>query len=521
MKKGLRRTLFIGMATLSVLAVGTLSQSKDASAKSYPTVQYNRTMTSDGTERNVITTGSNALYNKAGTLRGARKIATTTTMRYLGNSDNSRNYFRAYRVARTSRGSIYYKVVSFDQKYRGWIYGGRSALEFGGGIQSTQTTRPTSLTGDEATKTYQFASPGTTNVTWQYPSWTQYKAGKVIGSTASYATDDLTIDRAVTKTREGSKFYYVRSAQHPSINGWIYSKAVKQKTGAYDVNKQVQVTFKNPATNTTVATTQWTNPLSSSKQNDDVTTAFSTDVHNVNSVLMRAIPSGYTYDVTNPSNVATLQKVLVGQSIVLNVKPTTGVNQFSLTDAVVYNNPTTIEPNQSTVSSVRRAYQSQILGSLGLPYSYDASVANNTPGILRDLGNGRTFTVGSETYTVKVSFSNANVANVQLIRGTVRTPELSFTIANNVTTLSKEQKELAETAVKAGYNHEISSVQIWSTMTEKQIKEALEDGKSGFKVTAKDTSSNNKEYVLTYSVEVTETAETPKVKLTLTNVTPT
>ncbi len=120
-----------------------------------------------------------------------------------------------------------------------------------------------------------------------------------------------------------------------------------------------------------------------------------------------------------------------------------GVNQFSLTDAVVYNNPTTVEPNQSTVSSVRQAYQSQILGNLGLPNSYDTSVDNSVPGILRDLWNGRAFKVGNEAYPVK-----------------------------------------------AGYNYEIGLIQIWPTMTENQLKDALKDDQKNLTATATDNGRN-------------------------------
>lgn len=210
-----------GMLLTTTALGGTALNNQHAQAKSYATVKTNDYMTTAGTKRNVAPTGTNALYTKAGTLKGAKVILTKTQMAKLGSSKYSKDYFRVYKQATTSRNSVYYKVVSFDGKYRGWVYGGKTVNNFNAGIQSVNTTSPLSL--DNTVKNTKYYLLNTTAaVTRNYPTMTQYKVSKIMTNPKNYQNVPLTVTDAVTRTREGSTYYYVTSAEHPEINGWIW-----------------------------------------------------------------------------------------------------------------------------------------------------------------------------------------------------------------------------------------------------------------------------------------------------------
>lgn len=209
----------ISFLLASAAVFGMIAAGQSVSAKSYATVKTNEYMKTSGTTRNVLPTGSNALYTKAGTLKGAKLILTKLQMNNLKNSSSSKSYFRAYKIATTSRNSVYYKVVSFDGKYRGWVYGGSKTNQFGGGIKYANTTKKvdsSKLTGD-----YYFKNDPAA-VTRNYPTMTQYKVKKIVTNPQKYLNVPLKVNKAAQRTKEGSIYYYVSSDKYPEVKGWIW-----------------------------------------------------------------------------------------------------------------------------------------------------------------------------------------------------------------------------------------------------------------------------------------------------------
>lgn len=165
-------------------------------------VTSNQRLAMAPTARNVNFTGTSALYTKAGTLRGARVVASKAKLMSLANSGVSTNNVRAYQVATTNRGSIYYKVVTYNGQYRGWIYGGKDDSDFGGGLTYFTTFKTgdlnATLTAAQRSGSFEITNPGTVNngqtVTYKQPAWTQYKVGRAITDSTPYANTLFKID---------------------------------------------------------------------------------------------------------------------------------------------------------------------------------------------------------------------------------------------------------------------------------------------------------------------------------------
>ncbi|MFD1550040.1 hypothetical protein [Levilactobacillus fuyuanensis] len=322
MQSSLKKSLYLGLAALSFAGVAAVSTT--ANAKSYAKAGAYTTLKADATTRNVEATGSNALYTKPGTVKGAKVVASKATMAKLAASKKSADYFRAYGVKTTNRGSVYYRVVTMNGKYRGYIYGGKSDTAFAGGIKAANTTTDKTATDSMVGKTVYFAQPGTTNVTWTAPKYTQYKATKNVVNTKPFTKDTLKVTKAATKTREGSLYYYVQDTTHPSVSGWIYSKAITtDSSNAFDEVTDVKVNFVNDK-GATVGSTILQNLKTDADQTKTATetgTAVGTaaEAGVTPDVAKKALTgTGYSYTETN-ANKAALLSAKTGDTVKLNV----------------------------------------------------------------------------------------------------------------------------------------------------------------------------------------------------------
>lgn len=311
MQSRVAKSLYLGLAALSFGAVATMSTT--ASAKSKAKIVSTQNLKTDATTRNVAVTGSNAIYSKPGTVKGARVVASKSKVKKLAASKKSADYFRAYAVAKTNKGSVYFKVVAMNGKYRGYVYGGKDVNTFAGGLKSVETLTPATMPTDTIAT---FAQPGKGNVTWSAPKYTQYKASKNVKDTTPFAKDQLKITKAATKTREGSLYYYVEDAKNPSINGWIYSGALKLVT-SQDLAAQngVTLTYINKTNVTTVASKVVALPKTA--KDDTMTNA---DVAKAAQDATN-LPAGYTY-----AELASTADVKKGGSMVVYVTPNASAN---------------------------------------------------------------------------------------------------------------------------------------------------------------------------------------------------
>ena len=282
MQSSLKKSLYLGLAALSFASVAAVSTT--ASAKSYAKAGAYTTLTTDATKRNVEATGSNALYTKPGTVKGAKVVASKATMAKLATSKKSADYFRAYGQKVTNRGSVYYRVVTMNGKYRGYIYGGKAEGTFAGGIKAAETT--TKATTPAKTAGY-YLKDVSKNTIWTAPKNTQYKASKVnlYGATS---TDPFTVDQAATKTREGSLYYHVTDTKDSSISGWIYAgkgydaTATTQDLGGLSLtasdatatsDNSIKIVYRDASTKAQVSSATWITSDTTTKAGDTSTDA--------------------------------------------------------------------------------------------------------------------------------------------------------------------------------------------------------------------------------------------------------
>ncbi|MFD1124640.1 GW dipeptide domain-containing protein [Lentilactobacillus raoultii] len=316
MNKRLHKSLFIGVAALGLFVAAGFSNVQTVSAKSKAAkVTRDYAASAKGSDRNVVPTGQYAIYTKPGTVKGARLVASKTTLSDLANSENSKDYFRAYRIAKTNRGSYYAKVVSFDYQHRGWIYVGKSNPDsdwasVGYGLKHAETTKQTPLPD---TRTVQLTNPGVVNGLWNAPYRSQYRAKKLIEDTTPYGGQNFTVTGSVEMTREGTPYYYIVNDNDPQVKGWIYAGAVIEQvpTPTVDNDKVVYAKIIDADSGLVVADQKLTNTRT------DLTSApafVATELGNGSSdeAKLGAYAPGYIYDTLSAADKSANYSAIAG-----------------------------------------------------------------------------------------------------------------------------------------------------------------------------------------------------------------
>lgn len=411
MQSSLKKSLYVGLAALSFAGIASATATT-ASAKSYATAGAYTTLKTDATARNVEVSGTNALYSKPGTVKGAKVVASKATMKKLAASKKSASYFRAYGQKITNRGSVYYRVVSMDGKYRGYVYGGKTAGTFAGGIKSANTTTTATT---PSTKTYYLKNPGKTNTLWTAPKYTQYKATKVINSTSALASDSFTVDSAVTKTKEGSLYYHVTDNNNTKITGWIYAGALQTgENSTITSAKSITVNYVDSSTGKSVKS----GVLITASDAKSGSALGTTDAASVNSDIASStyLPAGYS--LANSSNTYVSSTTTWGSSVTVPVtanadagitiatsyalNATTGASdKLTTTDALAADGSTSVATAQSNFTADYQGASGTVASQSGLTSALTSAKLNTiyVPVYESDGTTQSTNSAGNKLYT--------------------------------------------------------------------------------------------------------------------------
>lgn len=251
MKSVAKTTLTAAIVIAAVTAFGMQAQ-----AKSYAKVS--KISSSLKVSANYVNfTGKNALYSKAGTLKGAKLVKSTHQLKTLAASTNSLDSFMVLRSATTNRHSMYLKVRSLDGKTTGWIYNGKTTqTQFGqivhkdkahtqpaGGVTTFETRTSSPLTAEEKASYYQLATPGSATdgtgliynapVNTASPAWGTTVVEQPDKTTSQpYANDTFIATYAMTRTREGDRWLRVQDLNNAKVSGYIKASALTKLPNA-------------------------------------------------------------------------------------------------------------------------------------------------------------------------------------------------------------------------------------------------------------------------------------------------
>lgn len=373
MRSVLAKSLYIGLAALSLggVAVATTTATAQAASKKPATIVSKEALGKDA--KSVEVTGMNAIYTKPGTVKGAKRVASKAQVKKLANSKRSADTFHAYHMAVTNRGTVYYKIVSMNGKYRGYIYGGRVKGAMVAGIRTTKTvtsaTMPTRMTGFRLKNVDK-------NTLWTAPKNTEYKAHKV--SLYGVGKDDtFKVSKAEKKTKEGTLYYYVTDEKNAAVSGWIYAGdgykdatttefgglTLKLSEAAATNDNSVRVIYRDASSKKEVGTSTWITKAEKTHAGDKVNptvAAVTPDTPAGDKTPAPAQPSkpaenkmakAATSDA--PTNVAgvTLSKFITG-NVPAGYRVAKTVNADTLANAATYGNNVYVDVTASATSKV-------------------------------------------------------------------------------------------------------------------------------------------------------------------------
>ena len=416
MRSSIAKSIYVGAAVLGLAGLSAVTTTT-ASAKSYATAGSYTALTKG---QNVLVNGTNAIYSKPGTVKGAKVVASKATVSKLAASKKSSDTFYAYGTKTTNRGSVYYKIVTMDKKYRGYIYGGKTAGTFAGGIKTTDTV--TTATTPARTAGY-YLKDVSNNTLWTAPKYTDINAKKV--SLYGVRTNDtFTVDKAQTKAKEGSLYYHVTDDQNKDVSGWIYAGKgydttitdnTKQDLGglsltlsdaAATADNSIKVVYRDATSKAQIASKTWVVNANNTKAGDHQTAdeknaagstlgAFITSSKPDN----YAFPAGVTYtDAFNDG--------VYGNTIYVDVNAqATSKVQFTVSGQP--NN--TVGGNDVTLTTTPALHAGDVLAAA------DVTVTGKESGSLTTLTNSLTAAKGGTISDTQLGTIADNLGDVNII----------------------------------------------------------------------------------------------------------
>lgn len=304
MRSSFAKSIYVGAAVLGLAGLSAVTTTT-ASAKSYATAGAYTALANKS--QNVTVTGTNAIYSKPGTVKGAKVVASKKTVAKLAASKKSNDTFYAYGTKTTNRGSVYYKIVTMDKKYRGYVYAGKTAGTFTAGIKAAETT--TAATTPARTTGY-YLKDASKNTLWTAPKNTDIHAKKVSLYGAA-KTDPFTVDKAATKTKEGSLYYHVTDTKDSSISGWIYAGkgyqanvtdanqdmgglSFTKSADAATTDNSITVHYVLNSNSNSLGTATYTTSVAGTKKDELISAAH--DSQNLVNFAVKNVPTGYGFD---------------------------------------------------------------------------------------------------------------------------------------------------------------------------------------------------------------------------------